>query len=68
MMKDVEFSCMQKFMIGSELFSYSAEDIFWREICFGGEISSCATQYHAFFMTKTIQLVQSQREDRLKNR
>ena len=67
MMKDVEFSCMQKVMISSELL-LSAEDIFWREIFFGGKISSCATQYHAFFLTKTIQLVQSRREDRLKNR
>ena len=29
-------------------------------------MSSCATQYHAFFRTKTIQLVQLRREDRLK--
>ena len=58
MMKDVEFSCVQKFMISSDLFSYSAQDIFWREIFFGGKISSCATQYHAFFLTKTIQFVQ----------
>ena len=34
MMKDVEFSCMQKVMISSELFSCSAEDIFLREILF----------------------------------
>ena len=63
MMKDVEFSCMQKVI---------AEDIFWREIFFGGKISSCATQYLAFFLTKTIDAiqleVQSRREDRLKNR
>ena len=66
MMKDVEFPCMQKVMISSELLS--AEDIFWWEIFFGGKVSSSATQYHAIFLTKTIQLVQSRREDRLKNR
>ena len=44
----------------------SAEDIFWREMFFGGKLSSCATQYHTIFLSKTIQLVQSRREDRLK--
>ena len=32
----------------------SAEDIFWRELFFGGKISSSATQNHAIYLTKTV--------------
>ena len=43
-----------------------AEDVFWREIFIGGKLSSSATQSHAMFLGKTIQVVQLRREDRLK--
>ena len=65
-MKDVEFSCMQKVMISSGTYQLrvllSARH-FLADIFFGGKLSSGATQYHAIFLSKTIQLVQSQRED-----
>ena len=67
MMKDVEFSCMQKVMISSEHFSQK-ERFLQLKTFTGSKISSCATLYHAFFLPKTIQLVQSRREVRLKNR